>query len=230
MIEVPGIRAFGFVPGYERKGLYSIEEVHAHIGPEPREFDGDMVPMASQRYVLFARAHACVRCGLVGAFYAKERSARYVKSTGEYRPTTNSWHFNLYALTDGPSPRAVLMTKDHIVPRARGGADVDENYQPMCSPCNTRKGHRIEGESDEEFQASPAEVARRRTIEEARARKRDRHTEARHLLIQQVKRLCKEVGLEPPTDNEFCRIANRKLSARISDLLLIKNQTVVAYA
>lgn len=229
MIEVPGVPAFGFVTGYERKGLYAIDEVHPHIGPASHDFDGDHIVMGSQRYVLFDRARTCVKCGLVGAFYAKERSARYDRPTGKYKSTSNMWHFNLYALTDGPNPVAILMTKDHIIPKARGGEDVDANYQPMCSPCNTKKGHRIEGESDEDYRASPSEVKRRQIIEEARAKKRDRHTDARNRLIDQLTRLCGEVGETPPTEQELLRISNRKLSTRIYYLIQRKTERV-AYA
>lgn len=31
---------------------------------------------------------------------------------------------------------------DHIIPRALGGADVEENLQLLCPRCNTKKGHR----------------------------------------------------------------------------------------
>ena len=34
-------------------------------------------------------------------------------------------------------------TKDHIVPKHFGGANSLENYMPLCSWCNTRKGHDI---------------------------------------------------------------------------------------
>lgn len=178
MIKQPeGIIAFGFVPGYERHGLYSMEEVHAHIGADPHEFDGDLIKMDSHRYALFARDHTCARCGLKGSFYAKERGARFVKSTGEFRATTNLWHFNLYALTDGPHPAAVLMTKDHILPKSRGGRDVQDNYQPMCAPCNTDKGHRIDGETDEDFHNAPSQVKQREHVAQAKAaaRKRREH-------------------------------------------------------
>ena len=45
-------------------------------------------------------------------------------------------HFNLYAELDG---YIVLMTKDHIVPRSKGGKNMLENYQTMCCLCNSAK-------------------------------------------------------------------------------------------
>lgn len=33
-----------------------------------------------------------------------------------------------------------LLQEDHIVPRARGGADSLENKQLLCGPCNATKG------------------------------------------------------------------------------------------
>jgi 5-methylcytosine-specific restriction endonuclease McrA len=46
-------------------------------------------------------------------------------------------HLNLYAVTE--TGERVLMTKDHIVPRSRGGANQHENYQTMCIICNQQK-------------------------------------------------------------------------------------------
>lgn len=46
-------------------------------------------------------------------------------------------HFNLYAVQ---GRRLVLMTKDHIVPRSKGGTDDLTNLQTLCTNCNNRKG------------------------------------------------------------------------------------------
>ena len=35
------------------------------------------------------------------------------------------------------------MTEDHKIPRARGGADTDDNIQLLCNWCNSKKGHRM---------------------------------------------------------------------------------------
>lgn len=46
-------------------------------------------------------------------------------------------HLNLYC-ADG-----VMMTKDHVVPKSKGGPDVLDNFQPMCARCNERKGDEL---------------------------------------------------------------------------------------
>jgi hypothetical protein len=86
-----------------------------------------MVRMNSDRYVLFKRNPNCVACGLKG-------TRMYL----DLNPGDNSPHFNLYGEENG---RMILMTKDHIVPKSKGGEDVLHNYQTMCSVCNNLKGN-----------------------------------------------------------------------------------------
>ena len=83
--------------------------------------------MNSQRYFVFKNNNKCASCGLEGT-----------KLILDLNPGDKSPHFNLYGEEDG---RLVLMTKDHIVPRSKGGENVIGNYQTMCSICNNLKGN-----------------------------------------------------------------------------------------
>lgn len=131
---------------YERKETYPTEHVLEHVSTQQFDkdrppvivvFDGDEIAMNSQRYVLFKeKGYTCVRCGLVGTYFAKERDKKK-RHDGKRR-----YHFNLYGIDrDGFE---VMMTKDHITPRAKGGLDEQSNYQPMCSECNSAKGSTLE--------------------------------------------------------------------------------------
>ncbi|HSJ10451.1 MAG TPA: HNH endonuclease [Longimicrobiales bacterium] len=40
-----------------------------------------------------------------------------------------------------------FLTRDHVIPVSRGGANVWENVVTACSPCNNRKGSRLPEES-----------------------------------------------------------------------------------
>jgi len=122
----------------ERKETYTIDQVLVHVRGNTNvrdknklfmTFNGDQVKIRSDRLLTFKRKGTkCTKCGVEGKFFAKER---VVGSTGY-------WHMNLYAINkDG---QEVLMTKDHIVPKAKGGASALYNYQPMCSRCNGEKG------------------------------------------------------------------------------------------
>lgn len=121
----------------ERKEKYEIEQVLIHVRGNVSvkdkdklfmTFDGDQVKIRSDRLLTFKRKGTrCVKCGVEGQFFAKER---VVGSNGY-------WHMNLYAIDK--NGREVLMTKDHIVPKSKGGANALYNYQPMCQFCNSEK-------------------------------------------------------------------------------------------
>ena len=119
---------------------YSFEEVLPYVKLEMSKnwgkkygkvnFDGNMVNMASDRYKCFKIwGTTCVSCGLQGTtFYLeKTKGVKY-----------ESYHFNLYGYRDG---KEILMTKDHVIPKSRGGLDIIKNYRPMCYICNQEKGN-----------------------------------------------------------------------------------------
>ena len=112
---------------------FSLDEVLPFAGPRApeREYAGFRVRMESLRYQVFQKAVVCVSCGAVGSVFRLQRN-----DTDKNQPA-NRAHFNLYALVGDVW---VLMTQDHILPRSKGGKDRLENLQPMCAPCNVRKG------------------------------------------------------------------------------------------
>lgn len=127
---------------YERKETYTPDEVFPHIQDDHREthrknhlFDGDPVHMDSLRYKVFRRSRVCVECGLEGTVFAKERGVRR-----DGKPIGERFHLNLYGFR--PDGTEVILTKDHILPRSKGGSDSLSNLQTMCGPCNWKKGNK----------------------------------------------------------------------------------------
>ncbi len=124
-----------------RKSTHEINDVYEAVKgvlfEEDRRnakivFDGDRIKGNSQRYqTFFTKGIKCVCCGIEGKYFAKEK--------WDDQP---SYHLNLYALDD--KGNEVLMTKDHIIPKSKGGIDDISNYQTMCEPCNMAKGSKME--------------------------------------------------------------------------------------
>ena len=96
------------------------------------EVDGTTysVNLRSVRLRCFKRDRICVGCGCEGT----------IMSLDSFRQESKipSAHFNLYALD--PSGEHILMTKDHIRPKSKGGGNTLKNLQTMCSKCNEAKG------------------------------------------------------------------------------------------
>lgn len=127
---------------------YSINEVFTLIGEDilntPHyskgqknsentiQVDGYDVYTHSLRYMTFyQKGCTCSVCGKVGTHFTLD------KSSGE---DNNRYHFNLRA-DDG-----TLMTRDHILPKSKGGRDHISNMQTMCTHCNKAKGNSYDGE------------------------------------------------------------------------------------
>jgi len=135
---------------YIRKGRsYLPSEVLLHIIPsignkkQKVEFDGDSIKVTSDRLVTFKVSLKCAICGIEGSFFVKEKTYNQ-----------QVFHLNLYALDANNDE--VLMTKDHIIPRSKGGKNNPKNYQTMCVICNGEKkdnlpgGHCESGRNEEE--------------------------------------------------------------------------------
>lgn len=116
--------------GYERIAVYSPDDILPLATREEiqLEFNGYWVWMNSQRYEVFQQSRICVICGLEGTFMALERNF--------HNPPERA-HFNLYGID--AEGKEVLFTKDHIIPRSKGGISFITNYQTMCMRCNVEK-------------------------------------------------------------------------------------------
>lgn len=80
------------------------------------------------------RIHVFHFKGVVCAVKDCKRQGYYVIAG---RDRSGGVHIDLY------TKDFVLMTVDHIHPRSKGGSDELYNKQPMCEPCNTKKGAKL---------------------------------------------------------------------------------------
>jgi 5-methylcytosine-specific restriction endonuclease McrA len=105
-----------------------------------------LVSMGSHRYQLYAeKGVICVNCGTIGTYFALERGKK---------DNPNRFHFNLYGKDD--RGREIMITKDHIMPRSKGGKNKLSNYQPMCLKCNQRKADKVDVKRQNGFKGAGA--------------------------------------------------------------------------
>lgn len=104
------------------------------------------VNRTSQRYSVFTQSIICYACGLIGEYFLLQQSPGVLACKA---------HFNLYAELLGEE---ILFTKDHIVPKSKGGRDEISNYKTMCIRCNMAK-------ADNQSLITPSEIliARRKS-------------------------------------------------------------------
>ena len=104
--------------------LSTVEESRRIFVHEGIEYN---VKMNSDRYEVFKKSCTCVVCGLEGTKMILERHTEGVNP-----------HFNLYGVEDS---ELILFTKDHIIPKSRGGKNELKNYNTMCVICNNIKSN-----------------------------------------------------------------------------------------
>ena len=115
---------------------YSIDEVFNLLGEDTLketgkliksdsiEFNGYQIYKDSWRYrTFYQKGVRCACCGRIGTYFKLKADSKNIERA----------HFNLFS-EDG-----TLMTKDHIIPRSKGGPDCIENFQTMCEECNKKK-------------------------------------------------------------------------------------------
>lgn len=133
IVEELGKKIIDFKSIYKRKASFDVSEVLDYITIDNsitcKQYSGENVSMTSLRYKTFKfKGTKCVVCGIEGTKFFLERQRK-----------DNKYHFNLYGYT--PSGTEVMLTKDHILPKSKGGRDRLENMQTMCCYCNFKKGN-----------------------------------------------------------------------------------------
>jgi len=135
----------------ERKETYIPDTIFNLMLDNKEEFilDGDSIKLSSMRYRTFLnKGIKCVVCGIEGKYFAKERHYKVnkvkknKKIISKKRVTNDKapYHLNLYAIDD--KGEEVLMTKDHIIPKSKGGSEKLDNMQTMCTFCNCEKDNK----------------------------------------------------------------------------------------
>jgi hypothetical protein len=122
--------------GLKTLGIFKIDEVLPFTNVETTIKKAYMVHgieylinMKSLRYDQFRKSPVCSCCGLVGSYMALQ-----IIQTRKY--CLHKPHFNLYGIKDS---KHIILTKDHILPKAKGGTDTLDNLQTMCYNCNQMK-------------------------------------------------------------------------------------------
>lgn len=120
---------------YQVFGIYNYSDIEPFIKDaeiKKIEIDDQIINVNSVRLMQFTKSQECVTCGAIGKWFRLEKNYKDIKG----KP-----HLNLYSIVDG---QIILMTKDHIIPKSKGGSDGIENMQTMCCMCNEKKGDKYE--------------------------------------------------------------------------------------
>lgn len=130
---------------YEFLAEFTLEEILPYIGfaeteGKPRkntillstgEGETVCVNLHSLRLRTFQRyGIRCVKCGVEGTKFRLQK----FKTQPHVKP-----HLGLWGGVD-QNGNETMITKDHIIPKAKGGKDTLDNMQPMCRRCNAEKG------------------------------------------------------------------------------------------
>jgi len=145
----------------EKQGLSLIHYKDVDPGRYTCKIEGHSIVCLSDRHRVFLRDGArCVACGVEGSLWAIERPLSGADM--------DKLSVNVYAVVGTDE---VLLTKDHIRPKAAGGLNEMSNYQPMCATCNQAKGALVIDasvkSSDDLLQAIRAEQIRQEKEREA---------------------------------------------------------------
>lgn len=116
--------------------ILPIDEVLTQAAQHTRFFEvrGQQLPINDTLKLVLLHGTTCVCCGRKAVYF------QYVNMNKK-----GGTDLKLHLFFDHKEGNGCLtrMTKDHIVPKAIGGPDKMENYQPMCYNCNSAKGSKV---------------------------------------------------------------------------------------
>ena len=94
---------------------------------------GHDIKFCGLRLSIFRKSPVCATCEAIGTHFHLE-----LGSLNDGVP-----HLNFYG--KDAEGGELLFTKDHVLPKSKGGKNRLENMQTMCVTCNSEKGNKIEG-------------------------------------------------------------------------------------
>jgi len=132
----------GILHPYKRVNIVQVYDVipfvqidKKSLNPTYRRYSGYRVDMSSIRLRMFAtKGTICLHCGLAGTYFWLEKNKNIQDPDAGY-------HLNLYGLNS--TKIETMLTRDHIIPRSKGGKDILSNLQTLCYPCNAKKADKM---------------------------------------------------------------------------------------
>ena len=125
--------------------LYARGMVAWTLGETVRTVMGGTSRLSGQRSAI--TLHSIIACNSRGAW--RPRATPPLTNRALFR---RDLHVCMYC---GDPTRESDLTRDHIVPKSRGGRDVWNNVVAACKRCNQRKGNRLPNEAGMDILAIP---------------------------------------------------------------------------
>ena len=110
-----------------RRSHRAILVLHGATRPEK-------VRLSSTLHMIANKGCVCMHCGAQGTHFETQKVDD---------PKCRSVSHNMVLRMDNGH----IMTQDHIVPKAKGGTNIDSNLQPLCEKCNGEKAANIDCET-----------------------------------------------------------------------------------